>query len=64
MLRVGVDLGRTTRARHGLFVVICQALTECGAQYSLPAFSHDQRCVWFANSNYAVLLCACPRIEL
>jgi hypothetical protein len=40
-----VDQGRTNKARHSLFVVICETLTELSACYSLPAFSHDQRCV-------------------
>lgn len=39
----GVDQGRTGRARHGLFALICETLTELGACYSLPAFSHDPR---------------------
>lgn len=30
------ELGRTSRARHGLFLAISRALVEAGAQYTLP----------------------------
>lgn len=51
MVGAGVDQGRTNKARHGLFVIICETLTELQAGYSLPAFSHDQRCALFLFYN-------------
>ena len=32
------ELGRTSRARHGLFLAISRALVEAGAQYTLPPY--------------------------
>jgi hypothetical protein len=55
-MSTGVDQGRTGKARHSLFVVICETLTELGACYSLPAFSHDQR--YLSAGLHAC--CACP----
>ncbi len=35
----GVELGRMSRARHEIYMVICAALTRLGVTYTLPAYA-------------------------
>ena len=37
-LHAAAELGRTSRARHGLFLAISKALVEAGARYTLPPY--------------------------
>jgi hypothetical protein len=34
----GMELGRMSRARHGLYLVITKAMLEAGVRYTLPPY--------------------------
>jgi len=39
----GADVGRVNRARHGLYAMLCAALTELEVTFTMPSFSHQPR---------------------
>ena len=46
------ELGRTSRARHGLYMAISQALVDAGAQYTLPPYERMKDSLMHAQPPY------------
>ena len=46
------ELGRTSKARHGLFLAISKALVEAGARYTLPPYEMMHENLMHAQRPY------------